>query len=258
VAPVWWRLAAPGSLLASYLGGSVAPLVFAPVAAAVYAWGHVALRWRPPRLARLKAADALVLAVAVALTTLVFVASGGRWLALPALNLLVGAWLFAWHHGASRDADLPAEHPAFTPPAQGPVCAEYAGYDRSHTGVDLALPVGTSVVAPADGTVVRAGPWQHWGWCVLLDHGAGWSCLLAHLERPLVRRGERVAASQVVGLSGTSGVSTGPHLHVELRYHGVPVPPPASLTGEDVMPCHRPPPPRPSPRAGRESLGRDA
>jgi murein DD-endopeptidase MepM/ murein hydrolase activator NlpD len=235
ILPVWLRLSAPGALPAAYLAHSIVPLVVAVPAAALYAAGHVALRLAPPRLERLKAADAGLMtgAVAGAVALLAPLVAVWPWLLLPATTLLGLAWAHAWCHSGSVEPPDLSEAPAFVPPARGPVTAGYGGYDRSHTGIDLGLPVGTEVVAPAAGTVRHAGPRGHWGYCVELDHGAGWTTLLAHLERPLTRRGSRVEAGQPVGRSGTSGVSTGPHLHVELRRHGVPVDP-AAVVGDQT------------------------
>jgi murein DD-endopeptidase MepM/ murein hydrolase activator NlpD len=64
-----------------------------------------------------------------------------------------------------------------------------------------------------------------YGLTVVVDHGFGYQTLYAHLRRPLVRAGQRVRAGQVVGEVGSTGRSTGPHLHFEVRYQGLPVDP---------------------------------
>jgi murein DD-endopeptidase MepM/ murein hydrolase activator NlpD len=237
IVTLWTRFAAPGALLAAFLGrhetvSMLAPWAVGPLAAALYAAGHGLLRLRPPPLARLKAADALILAtsslLAAAPVVALVAATSVPWTPLlPALSLMGWAWGFNWSCAPpASTADADAAPPlAWRPPAEGAVTAGFAGYDASHLGLDLGLPAGTPVRAPADGEVRRAGPWQHWGRCVLLDHGGGWTTLLAHLDQTLVGHGARVAQGEVIGLSGAGGIATGPHLHCELRLHGQPVNP---------------------------------
>ncbi|HET9052160.1 MAG TPA: M23 family metallopeptidase [Candidatus Dormibacteraeota bacterium] len=104
-------------------------------------------------------------------------------------------------------------------------------YAHFHTGVDIAVPIGTQIHAAAAGTVVLAttnvagGVPVGFGTYVLIAHGGGVYTLYGHLSALSVRAGQRVAAGQVVGLSGTTGNSTGPHLHFEVRYGTRPVDP---------------------------------
>ncbi|WP_175410237.1 peptidoglycan DD-metalloendopeptidase family protein [Streptomyces sp. TRM64462] len=89
-----------------------------------------------------------------------------------------------------------------------------AGY---HTGVDFAVPTGTQVWSAAPGTVVSAG-WQGaYGNAVVVRHVDGMFSLYAHLSAVSVSAGEQVTAGQQLGLSGSTGNSTGPHLHFEVR-----------------------------------------
>lgn len=84
-----------------------------------------------------------------------------------------------------------------------------------HYGVDIAVPSGTPIVAPADGVVALASPPQFSleGNLVIIDHGMGVNTAYLHLSRVDVRRGERVRRGQRIGTVGTTGRSTGPHLH---------------------------------------------
>ncbi len=94
---------------------------------------------------------------------------------------------------------------------------------KMHEGVDIAGRFGTPVVASADGVVVRASrdPGGY-GRYVLLDHGHATETLYGHLEEVLVRSGDRVRRGDVIGYMGSTGRSTGPHLHYEVRIDGVP------------------------------------
>ena len=90
-----------------------------------------------------------------------------------------------------------------------------------HPGVDIAVPTGSVVRAAAGGTVADAGQDPEYGWFVLLQHADGYQSMYGHLSRRLVVRGDSVAPGQVIGLSGTTGRSTAPHLHFEIRRQGV-------------------------------------
>jgi len=92
-----------------------------------------------------------------------------------------------------------------------------------HNGTDFALPVGTPIIAPADGVVTAVGHGRLTGRYVRLTHGQGYATVYLHLQRTLVRQGETVTRGQRIALSGNTGLSTGPHLHYELHVNGRPV-----------------------------------
>jgi murein DD-endopeptidase MepM/ murein hydrolase activator NlpD len=94
-----------------------------------------------------------------------------------------------------------------------------------HWGIDIAAPYGTPVLASMSGTVRYVGWFGNYGLTVYLDHPGGWSTLYGHLSVAHVRPGQSVACTQVVGRVGSTGLSTGPHLHFELRHRGYPVDP---------------------------------
>lgn len=98
------------------------------------------------------------------------------------------------------------------------------GY-RFHAGIDLPAPQGAAVQATAPGSVVGAGWCGGYGWCVTLDHGGGVFTLYGHLSRIDVAAGQGVARGQEIGLVGSTGHSTGPHLHYEVRTNGRPIDP---------------------------------
>lgn len=90
-----------------------------------------------------------------------------------------------------------------------------------HTGVDFKVPTGTRVVSAMAGTVLEAGLSVSWGpsygVAVIIDHGKGVRAIYAHLSALKVRKGDTVAEGELIGLSGNTGNSTGPHLHFESR-----------------------------------------
>lgn len=96
---------------------------------------------------------------------------------------------------------------------------------RRHNGVDLAAPTGTPVYATADGVVGRADWFSSYGLYIAIDHGADLETRYAHLSKLAVAAGERVRKGDLIGYVGSTGRSTGPHLHYEVRMDGVAVNP---------------------------------
>ena len=94
-----------------------------------------------------------------------------------------------------------------------------------HTGIDLRENYGSAVLAVAAGTVTIAGPESGYGTLVEIDHGNGYTTRYAHLSMVSVAVGEKVEAGSTIGQVGTTGRSTGPHLHYEVRIAGEPVDP---------------------------------
>jgi murein DD-endopeptidase MepM/ murein hydrolase activator NlpD len=92
--------------------------------------------------------------------------------------------------------------------------------NRMHTGVDLAAPTGSPIVAANDGVVLRAEWNGGYGNCVVIDHGGGIATLYAHASRILVKKGQQVKKGQTIALIGSTGTSTGPHLHFEVLKDG--------------------------------------
>lgn len=99
------------------------------------------------------------------------------------------------------------------------------GAVKMHEGLDIANRPGTSIHAPADGTVEFAGGKSGYGQTVVLDHGYGLQTWYGHTKKILVRSGQKVRRGDVIALLGNSGRSTGPHVHYEVRVHGTPVDP---------------------------------
>ena len=96
----------------------------------------------------------------------------------------------------------------------------FTGQTKGHSGMDLAVPTGTSVRAALPGTVTVSQYSSSYGYYVMIDHGGGLATLYAHNSKLLVKAGDTVQAGDAVSLSGSTGRSTGPHLHFEVRVNG--------------------------------------
>jgi murein DD-endopeptidase MepM/ murein hydrolase activator NlpD len=100
-----------------------------------------------------------------------------------------------------------------------------------HPGLDFGAEMRTEIHAAGTGTVVVAGDCGGYGNCVVIDHGASLATLYGHQSQVLVKVGDVVTTGQVLGLVGSTGISTGPHLHFEVRLRGAPIDPVPTLTG---------------------------
>ena len=130
---------------------------------------------------------------------------------------------------------LQADQLALTPsiaPAAGVLTAgfgarsdPFTNHSEFHTGIDISTPAGNRVVAPASGTVVRVGWDKGYGRFVEIAHGYGVTTLFGHLQTARVAEGQRVKRGDLVALVGSTGRSTGPHLHYEVHTDGKPVNP---------------------------------
>jgi len=121
------------------------------------------------------------------------------------------------------------------------------GYERFHAGVDLGAAAGTPIVAAADGRVVSAGWAGGYGRAVAILHGGGIETKYGHMSRIAAYAGESVRRGDVIGYVGSSGLSTGPHLHFEVMKNGRPVNPlsvkaigggPGQLEGQKLVAFH--------------------
>ena len=117
-------------------------------------------------------------------------------------------------------------------PASGPITSPFGmrrnpfgGAPDFHPGLDIGISTGTTVVAAASGTVIMAQWYGGYGNYILIDHGGGISTGYGHLSSMYVSAGQQVQRGQAIAASGSTGASTGPHLHFEVRRHGKPVDP---------------------------------
>jgi murein DD-endopeptidase MepM/ murein hydrolase activator NlpD len=108
-------------------------------------------------------------------------------------------------------------------PVGGPITSGFGPrWGRMHQGIDIGAPTGTPIHAADGGTVVTAGWLGGYGNAVIIDHGGGRATLYGHQSRLGVGVGQSVGRSAVIGYVGSTGNSTGPHLHFEVRINGVP------------------------------------
>lgn len=131
---------------------------------------------------------------------------------------------------ASGDLVRPSAHtstPSAWPLTQpGFITQEVGGAGRErHPGLDIAVPQDSYVRAAGSGMVVDAGRDEVYGLYVLVDHGGGIQSMYGHASQLFVSRGDRVEQHEVIALSGSTGISTAPHLHFEIRRDGEAVDP---------------------------------
>jgi murein DD-endopeptidase MepM/ murein hydrolase activator NlpD len=117
----------------------------------------------------------------------------------------------------------PVDHPSRTitsPFGERTDPRRFRSRRRFHTGVDIAAPKGSPVVATGDGVVCHAGRVSGYGRVVRIDHGNGYVTVYAHLAEIRTRMGRRVMRGDVIGSVGKSGHATGPHVHYEVHNRG--------------------------------------
>lgn len=104
----------------------------------------------------------------------------------------------------------------------GPRTSPFTGQPQHHTGVDIAAPPGTPIRAPADGVVTFVGTLPGYGHAIVLTHGFGFKTFYGHNQRNQVGKGQTVKRGQVIALVGSTGYSTGAHLHYEVLLNDQP------------------------------------
>lgn len=132
----------------------------------------------------------------------------------------------------SRFRDVPVARTDLALPADGRLSSRFGlrrvfnGEPRApHTGLDVAVPTGTPIRAPADGVVSLVDEFYFNGKTVFVDHGQGFVSMLCHLDQATVEAGQPVRRGEVLGQSGHSGRATGPHLHWSVYLNGAAVDP---------------------------------
>lgn len=135
-------------------------------------------------------------------------------------------------HALANDKDRLAHTPSIQPIAEKDMTQMASGYgwrvdpvygtSKHHDGMDFASPRGTKVYATADGVVSVAGMNGAYGNCIDIDHGYNYLTRYAHLSKVMVRQGQKVNRGDLIGEVGSTGKSTGSHLHYEVRHKDIP------------------------------------
>jgi murein DD-endopeptidase MepM/ murein hydrolase activator NlpD len=132
----------------------------------------------------------------------------------------------------SRGATKTVSSGKFSWPLMGRITSRFGfrvhplwGRRSLHTGLDIAAPYGKPIMAADTGEVIFAGWWDGYGKAIVIDHGRAYTTVYGHMSRLYMQVGQRVEKGQVIGLVGSTGYSTGPHLHFEIRVNGRPVDP---------------------------------
>jgi murein DD-endopeptidase MepM/ murein hydrolase activator NlpD len=143
----------------------------------------------------------------------------------PALRARQEGLAPLYETGPSEPSHWPLEEPGYVTRGQAPDGPAGNTGGEAHPGVDIAVPSGSPVRASGGGSVLQAGADSEYGIFVLLEHPGGLQSMYGHLTRAAVAAGQSVDAGEVIGLSGNTGRSSGPHLHFEIRRDGKPIDP---------------------------------
>ncbi|MCH7569196.1 MAG: peptidoglycan DD-metalloendopeptidase family protein [Deltaproteobacteria bacterium] len=124
-------------------------------------------------------------------------------------------------------ASIPSEWPAkgWVSSRFGRRRSPWTGKSKFHSGIDIANRRGTAVYSPGGAVVEFAGKNGRYGRTIVLKHGQGLTTLYGHLSKIHVKKGDRVRKNQKIGNIGSTGKSTNPHLHYEVRVNGIPIDP---------------------------------
>lgn len=148
---------------------------------------------------------------------------------------LFASWNGTTTAPASRSVSIPSRMPldgASLSSGFGMRTHPVLGGRRAHKGIDFSAPTGTPIYASADGVVTRADWFSSYGLFISLDHGATLETRYGHLSRLNVAEGQPVKKGDLIGYVGSTGRSTGPHLHYEVRIAGMAVNPVPYMQGE--------------------------
>ncbi len=144
----------------------------------------------------------------------------------------IEAQIAAYYAGTGKSSGLKPFTGRFSRPVNAPMTSGFGmrhhpilRRTRMHNGIDFGAKSGTPIRAAADGVVIASTYSGGFGNMVILDHGGGISTLYGHCSRRAVAAGQRVSRGQVIAYVGSTGLSTGPHLHWEVRVNGRPVNP---------------------------------
>jgi len=166
--------------------------------------------------------------------------------ALICMAVAVAPWLLQTNPALSAPLTAPVVRisaPSFVYPLMGTRTSSDFGLRRHplrkkvvrhHDGIDLAAPTGAIIRSVSAGRVVYADPWGGYGRLVVIKHEDGLTSHYGHCDTTSVQIGQRIYAGDIIGTVGSTGKSTGPHLHFEIRRNGKPLDPKSYLPGIDL------------------------
>lgn len=144
----------------------------------------------------------------------------------------ITAQINAYNSGAGKSSNLKPFTGKFMKPVNAPITSSFGMRNhpilkrrRMHSGVDFGAKSGTPIKAAADGIVITSQYSSGYGNMIVIDHGGNISTLYGHCSRVYVKSGQRVSRGDTIAAVGSTGLSTGPHLHFEVRVNGKPVNP---------------------------------
>ena len=155
----------------------------------------------------------------------------------PQFRSLFNSWKTADGDGGQQ-ASIPSQKPVDSVALSssfGVRSDPFTGRARRHAGIDIPGPLGTPIYATADGVAEHAGWMNGYGNLVKLEHGRGLETRYGHMSRLAVSSGDHVVKGQLIGFMGSTGRSTGSHLHYEVRIDGQAVNPLPFLASSDYM-----------------------
>lgn len=167
-----------------------------------------------------------------------FGASGPTRAGAPDLRSLFATWEQAERQVSAGVFAIPSMTPVASyrlTSTYGTRSDPFRGSRRMHNGIDMAGPIGTPIYATADGVVGRAQWVGGYGRYVEINHGGGMQTRYGHLSEYIVAPNQRVTRGQLIGRMGSTGRSTGSHLHYEVRIDGRPVNPVPFMTSTDYL-----------------------
>ena len=155
----------------------------------------------------------------------------------PQFRSLFNSWRLADGEGATT-ASIPSQKPVEAlslSSTYGVRSDPFTGRARRHEGIDIPGPMGTPIYATADGVAEHAGWSNGYGNLVKLSHGAGLETRYGHMSALAINQGDHIHKGQIIGYMGSTGRSTGSHLHYEVRIDGAAVNPMPFLASSDYM-----------------------
>lgn len=144
------------------------------------------------------------------------------------LKLGISGWI---PRNVTPEIDVKIRWPSKIHEISSPFGHRYRGQKREfHKGIDIPIPIGTPILSAASGIVEFVGIKRGYGYCILIRHSKKLETFYGHINKIIVKKKQYIKSGQVIAYSGETGLTTGPHLHFEVRLNGKPVDPEKYLT----------------------------